>query len=598
MKASAYYYWVTLEESGELNVTSFDKYKIDNKGFFDYFILEVISRLTKVVKAYNENKNQNSTTEQSTDCSVEFDVFILSRPVVQSSVFFGDFSTKIKGFERNGSLEKKNPVLFVGAFEIDNIPDNRIHVIDDSSIWHRYVNFLGSIKDQENLDSSFLKTINDFCTYSADRRYNTTVGNEYLELQSRLVENSYIKGERKGHAGFVRPFIFHSESQMAERLKTLIDNQRHDFSNIYWNFLWIDDHAYQWEKGENVPRKLTPLCNSERTPEKLDIIKLQVARALGTDPQRIETWFPKTNDESSLIETLNAEDRENIPLAKRHNEYFSKYSPESDETNSSRIYCVASVKMALAVLKYFSFDVILLDYLLGDNDLKHRDFGSNLLKCLDPAGKKEEEKEYLMKLVKGPLNRYWIFPTTAFSQAMLDEIKAEGHSHFSPVWHLSTGADPINTPNLYAYKLRKFLEMQISEVDFDLGEVLERSFGSKEYRRNNEPDVRASAKDCYPEITRFLGNFHQLHKDKDRGSLFADSMIEKFRKESRAHLLAHVHYLIYLLAYAPAIQWAKMWDEYNIVTALIDKQRSSDEKDINGILKRIRKYIIDISLEV
>jgi hypothetical protein len=496
------------------------------------------------------------------------------------SDYYSGLCNDRKAEPTDATTELIRPTIVVTFDEISdevthNSGDHRSRFLD-SNIWFHHVSWRESVK---NMHQDLFRAIASCIIYLQQELYHSNVAIEYLEFQSRMLKNSWLPlvGSGGGHAHDVHPFLFHSESYMAHRLRKQNNKDDLKIENYQWSFLWIDDHSY-CKTGDKCAFESVPLGyisgKRENSVTKLSLIKKRIADVLSVAAESITAYVPVANESDDRVII----DGEEPPAA-------------TGKDLPCTIYCVATVNEALEVMKSRSFDIILLDYLLGeDNSVAGggRSFGSDLLTKLNPEDGDEKVRD---AFTRGPLNRHWIFPTTAFSQAMLDEIRAAGHSHFSPVWHLSTGADPVNTPHLFAYKLRKFLEMQINEVDFDLCDILKIPFSR--VKDSDLKNVRTAAKDCYPEITRYLGNFHQLHKDKNKGSLFAKSMIEKFKADITANLLEHAHYLMYLIAYAPALHWGKMWDEFNTV----DKHGLMTDCSTcrHACLKNIRNYIISIS---
>ena len=456
---------------------------------------------------------------------------------------------------QNGDEESEQEQLQYRLVHSLNLDPRRRYF--DASIWNRYVPLFTSTDNdiaQSTFPERFQAAASEIAWNLLHGTYGAANTHEYIEFENRMFENSYLKSG--DHAKEIRPFQFHSESWMRNNAHRDEEGKANALSKCRWHFLWVDDQCRSGMKA------LEGASSGDQPIDKQILLRRVVSESISIQPDEICFRDP---DDTCVGDC------------------------------KVRITQVKDVTSAKKLLENRSYDAILLDYLLGETEstsgkgyqIRSRERGTKLISSLleFPQGN------------IGPLKRFWIFPTTAFSQAMLDEIRSLGLNHHSDIWYISTGADPVNTPHLFAYKLNRFLKNMIAEVAFNICDIVTDSF--KGIAKDSDEDVRKAAKACYPEVTRYLGNFHQLYKDKSRGSRFAESAIELFRENNRTHLLEHAHYLMYLLAYAPAIHWAKMWDEYNVVVnhPLIMKCRKENKHELK-CFKRIRDYIIRISKEV
>jgi len=447
-----------------------------------------------------------------------------------------------------------NPIIFIGMEDImqvkspGNIKDNSHKIFEklnldprfrfwDSSIWHRYVPL------NKDFATSFGEALEEIKGYFEQRLYTTNVSMEFLEFQTRMLVNSYLApiGEG-GHATDVTPYKFHSETAM----KAMADRELKEINsmdeNLQWRFLLIDDYG-------NAPLLPEPVSG------KTGITKKKVINSL-------------LEKQESSIKTLEI----SAPLE------------TADSTRADDV-----IDWALGELKKGRnmYDIILLDYLLGENTkdkTKAREFGSDFLKILNKTfdeNKKSNPDDNKIKNNKGPLGHFWIFPISVFSYAMLDEIHQQGLGHISNHWYLSAGADPVNTPQLFRYNLYRFMNLQIKTAPINLDGFMEGSFKSKVEM------IGTSARDCHPEFTTLRSRYNILNKDKTHNSLFANSILKKIEEGKPPGLWDHLTHLIYLLAYGAGVEWPEMWEEYNYV-----KQHFT--KDDTEFMNKIRKYIIHI----
>jgi len=251
-----------------------------------------------------------------------------------------------------------------------------------------------------------------------------------------------------------------------------------------------------------------------------------------------------------------------------------------DENNKNLIKCVGSITEAKNAMQTEMFDMIFLDYLLGKRDGGAREFGSELL--IEIQNKKDIQEN------AGPLGKFWIFPISAFSYAMMDELREQGYGYLSEYWYISGGADPINTPWLFKYKLVKFLNQQISSSKHNITNFLEGKFSSRS-------DVSLDARKCYSSLIILRKDYYSLKSDKKK-SFLAKSMIKYLEKHNTPnHIWEHLHHLLYLLAFGSGLEWSEMWEEFTFIKNFICNQDTNCENA--NYLKPIKEHIIKLQNE-
>lgn len=426
----------------------------------------------------------------------------------------------------------------------------------DSCIWYRYVplncqfekNFINVLKEIfGNFDDGY-------------RIYETNVAREFLEFQTRMMVNSYLTGVNGGHASDVTPYKFHSEMFMRDKVYDLDKNELNEpykkIRNFEWRALLIDDYG-------NLPLRTG---NKHSGPTKKAIIE-----------KSLKYIQQETDELHANIEIEIAQ-----PENKKINEDKRKQS---------------LVAGALMKLDEKMYDLIFLDYLLGEKNIqtdsgeikkRGREYGHELLAIID------DSKAEILKN-KGPLGRFWIFPISAFSYAMLDELREQGIFHLSEHWHLSSGADPVNTPNLFRYKLYKFMNLQIGEIKSELGEFLQKGLCEGiDLNKKIRGNVTKQAKYFYSEFVHFQGNYRSLLKDKEI-SIFAKTMYD-FLNEQDANFVVweHMHNLLYLLAFGAGSEWAELWEEYNFVSNYFIKLNQKKDLELVECFSRIQEHIMKL----
>ena len=436
------------------------------------------------------------------------------------------------------------PIVVIGLEDItkENNPilnslnlDQRVKFFD-SCIWHRYVPL------NKDFNENFKNVINDIIKYKELKLYETSVAREFLEFKTRMMVNSYLAPVGKsGHALHLVPYKFHSESLMKlqfekEKGKKEIKDK---LKNLHWKFLLIDDYAMKHLRTSDD-------SNNDNTQKKSDIIKSSLEGILDSNKVDIIEWTENWN---------------------------------SDNGNKSILLCVESIEIAKDAMKAEMFDIIFLDYLFTEEGK----LGSELLKEIQ-----KKENDDLRKNI-GPLNKFWFFPVSAFSYAMMDELRESGLGYEEDHWHISSGSDPINTPWLFKYKLIKFIKLQIELLNKNIPSF----FNEFHSHRIN---IQESAQNSYATLIALRKDYYSLKNDNQKKSIFAKSMLEYFEKNNAPnHIWEHLNHLIYLLAFGSGTEWAEMWEEYVFIKNYIDCLRNTSDSD--RCLRNIKKYIIDFQKE-
>ena len=401
----------------------------------------------------------------------------------------------------------------------------------DASIWHRYVPL------DNGFFSNFKQVLNEIIINYQNELYKTIVACEFMEFQTRALRNSFLAQiGNDGHRRSVTPYKYHSESLMKKNAEDELQQINNDnFANVKWNFLLVDDYG-------DVPLRARNDQNIQKT-------KKHLIEAL-------------VNDVHKLVEITNAKENDIAELESQQSEPIR---------GTTDVIKATSEKIATKM-----FDIILLDYLLGENTQEsRREFGHELLEKITVT------EELFQK--KGPMNYFWIFPISVFSYAILDELFEKGISHFSEHWHLSSGADPVNTPQLFRYKLYRFMKMQLQEAG-----VIEEFKAIKQNIPKNANDIRNWASDIFGKLLLEFGNKKRLINDAHAGnSAFAKSVISS---HDEIHYYEHLQHLVYLLAYGAGLEWPEMWHELEYLKS----NKTLSEKLSMIFFSSVEKYILKL----
>lgn len=288
--------------------------------------------------------------------------------------------------------------------------DHRVKFLD-SSIWHRYVPLKPA--GEETFESRFKAVLDKILGYYGQGLYRSVAAVTTLEFNCRMLLNSFIeKAGEKGHHEAVTPFKFHSETVMEKKAEDLLrflgtEREQHTkLSDLKWNVLMVDDHS-------DNPLSSVDVASAKKHPSKKEII---------------ETLL-RTNDLQGV----------NIPGFTR------------GDTNI--------IEKGIELLKQQqSFDIILLDYLLGQSELSPtlKAYGHEFLLEMT-TGEKQHQ------LHRGPMGRFWIYPISSFPHAFTDKLRQLNIDGSNRRWHIANGGDPVSTPELFRVNFYRLLLRQITE---------------------------------------------------------------------------------------------------------------------------------------
>lgn len=365
--------------------------------------------------------------------------------------------------------------------------DHRVKFLD-SSIWHRYV------PTDEEFDNNFANTLEAIVGYADIHLYESLAALATLEFHCRMLQNSFIAnyGDR-GHQEAVTPFKFHSETIMSRKAKKILN----DFFNIErdkgwrladmkWNILMVDDYS---------DRKIALLEASEEKSS--------------TNASDILT-------KKHLIEkVLNA-------VSGPDNRPILNLQIAADTKGEENI--IANAIDILSSPQGGTFDIILLDYLLGKSELNPnlKAYGHEFLLELATSPTRRSFRQV-------PMGRHWIFPISSFPFAFWDKLRQMNLDGSNEQWHISGGGDPIVTPELFRVNFYRLLSRQIAE--FYLHEAaLERWINQFSAILTKEEWTRAVRAQLFADRAKVK----VLSNGRENGSAFAESM-EAFLNAQEAY---------------------------------------------------------------
>lgn len=352
--------------------------------------------------------------------------------------------------------KKRFPILHLSAADMLSgdrriIHNIRYYNVMDSSIWNYYYSFQEAFSDKSFSHLCYI--IKGIIINQLTRLYDLKITTEYADLNSRIITNNYT--DPIGHGSYVSPFLFHSEWKMKQESDNLLKESK--ITNYKWRFLLVDDHAVD---------SITTLDNNPKTDK------------LSTDLLPTSKLSIVRND----LESLNG-----IHVSWRYlrnNGISETWIKGGAEDGNIEIWGVTSIKKALCLLHDHKFDIILLDYLLGDISLGENDFRQRG-GTMDDESKKEHNqyihsssREYgyqLLKRIKklqkdnpeeyvGPLGKQYFMFISAFTTAVDERLRAEGLNRSEEYWQIGEGACPTNTPELFKFRLLQLMDGRLKQT--------------------------------------------------------------------------------------------------------------------------------------
>ena len=511
--------------------------------------------------------------------------------------------------------------LFVDTlFGTDSLPMDvpRCYMIMDNSIWNYlvplsdtyYIHNLIEYKNKENVLGKYLRKSQDcktnfyeavcsICKNYKKNLYRLKVAQEYADLSARLTKQSYLSG---AHATGVSPFIFHSEmaaKQLIQReFRLREDTKKFPFdmkgnyesgstldriSNHRWRILLLDDKAVNYMdtepfKSENDQDKGGWNCKKTIILNLLESQKCLKGKVV---------YRPVNNSKCKLDSAHNANI---LKLPNKDTVVLIEYAQSLNEAKEA--------------LKEKKYDLVLIDYLLNQEDGTH--YGYELLEEIwdDQQEHKNDEEHLIYKSIKPHrhLRMYCMF-ISAYSSAVHDRLLAEGLNQSEKYWYINLGACPTNTPQLFLYNLIKLMDKRIEDAHIGrlsvdgIIEILKKIYdGAK--------SVRENAGDFYEKIQSYQYYYRNLLQDYDisvgednlfeaKGSVLVTHFLHKHI--NMGGLLEHLAQLVHLTAFGTVRQWPDMWEEYLYVKAQLDALVAKENKELQNknsqLCNKIEEFI-------
>lgn len=405
----------------------------------------------------------------------------------------------------------------------------------DSSIWNYCI-----WGDDFNNDTALQRTKRaiDCIWHNWEKGYYMTAqAVEYADLNARISQQSYIVGQ---HERAVVPFIFHSEYYTWKR--HIEPKDADTFCHNYqWRFLLLDDFAI---KSLNRYRKTDQkTSHPDLLPTKLDIV---LDRLLSVKGMRV--MYKKTETDK-----------------------WSAVGDASENNFHIAIECVTCIDDLLERIGSKRYDVILLDYLLGEKGVG-REYSYELFKEL-------EERKDTLKI--GPDNCLYFIFISSFVHAIQERLEEQHISRNDEKWFIGRGACPLNTPEIFLYNLHRCMEKKIMAMRH-IDKVPDLLNGLFKSAANNSADFVENCRSKFVELLNFIMSLDRLRRNDLSGtggldgtnSVLAASMLKKGIPEP--DFWEHLQHLCYMISFEPESRWPEWWEEYLFVRERLQKFGSQD----------------------
>jgi len=571
MKANIYCYI-----SGEIRKFHF----LDCPAFFGYdrLILYAIEKV-KEEKEKEINEQEEKKNEEACPKEVNF-LFVLSKDL-KNKDFYRKLSDKF--------VDKYVPLVSIGLYDISNeekIDTFLPHNFLDSSIWNYYITVDSNKKTSDKLvkvSDKLVKVIEIIQHNYAENLYHTKIAREFIELNYRLLKNSYLEANG-GHANAVVPFVFHSEYEMKKKARKILDeinkiikiqDKTDNKIKLQWNVLLLDDYANN---------KLGTVGKTKKNTKK-DVFDHVTGNFFENYNKKSELNYKLSfigdKDSDDNIQTV-----ESISAALERIVEVKKEEKDKKDENKTQ------------------YDIILLDYLLGRPNPKKlkREYGHEFLEQLkDKINKRDVEKEEKIIINKGPLGRFWIFPISSFNNAMLSKLREKGIEKINDDWYIMEGADMVNTPNLFIYNFYKLIQLQLKQAFATKKDIVKFIMLNRQVNKKDFSKIREFARKLYGQYMHKFGVREALKQDAVNGSAFAKSVLKHIKEKglSDVQFYENVRKLIYLIGYGnhydtPQMQRVFLSIISEIDNELIKKLEDEDDKEIINPRKEIKIFLENI----
>jgi len=457
-------------------------------------------------------------------------------------------------------------LVFSPIVIISDLPNNeksRKHfnsLFFNSSIWFRYV-------QSSQIETELVKTNNELAFFRAKGLYDDPNAREFFDFHLRLQKENFLNdGRSEGHGRNVTPVIYSDECDSIVSIKKInvageLHNKKPEiglYNKVSYNILLVDDK-----------------------PNKGNLIK-DLLNQIQDDPELYTNTL--WNDGNIVCEFFKQKDKEDdTDFIKR----IVEFGNDPLKLGETKIFQVSSVRDTIRLLSNnklpFRFDLVLMDYLLDVDSSGKREYSTLFFKWFTEnknefaddkfhLGSKDGELIRSIKDNRGPLQKIWIFPITAFNQTFIDDLRNNDVRLTDYYWHISRGADPINTPYLFIRSLNMFLYLQLQQAVYDLNTLTTFLANSaKRIQDMGKEDFQAHMSSEYTVLLQKYGWRSVISRDANSGSLFSKYIWSKFYSDTENkylfRMMNKMQKFYHICTFADETDYDKMmlyWKELDI----------------------------------
>lgn len=271
-----------------------------------------------------------------------------------------------------------------------------------------------------------------------------------------------------------------------------------------------------------------------------------------------------------IIEALNTPSQQ----GKKQLETLTIERPKEDENPSQR-------------LKDTHYDILMLDYETDpiDNSVSPIELIQEIKAQLSQVSNADTTNI----LKSGTGNLFWILPVTRNPSALFSHMQKELLPLLDKGWYLSRGADPINNPNFFFFKLVNMLSVKAEEAGFikiknkDDKEVWQydilsnvkemiKNFPKEDFSLENIVKGNDLKEDCldkvqfkliYAKLVEIHSRFKQIRKEQreKKDLLFPQAAYKIMSANFDEVLWARLINMFHLFAYGSQSDWVTVWDD-------------------------------------
>ena len=490
--------------------------------------------------------------------------------------------------------EKKQPkpLISIGYYDLKNVKTYLPSGFLDSSIWNYYIAFENENKENKKLPIEKLKKVIDIiCNNYSNHLYEANVSIEYIKHNYNMLSISELpKTKSSSHAKEISPFKFHSEYKMKKEAKKIYNeiNQIINNHTVELDILLVDDYANKELSGIKSSFKICDVTISTEIRKRCS--KLPLQKVINKEEKYTQIRIPNTFTKKYILENL---------IEKFG---FGNLKIKIQSTNNSNV-----IDDAILQMEGKTFDIILLDYLLGENKKTGtREKGEEFIVRLNPASENNKKKEQEKLKKHTLLGKHWILPVSSFNDAFSSKMTDEGIEKISNSIYIFEGADFINTPGLFLYHLLKLIQLQLNiaivrKKDI-INFILENLQGEDNAnKQDNKDNLRTKARRLYGLFMHKFGMREALLADAENDSAFAKSVGEYLDNEGfeDQRFYEYARKLIFLIGYGTHYDAPRMWEIFTFIREEVNKLDLIEEKqkEIDKLFMRITNYLNKLTHE-